>query len=86
MINGYRNHGQPVYQKQTLHANGANISFAELETFGLSDADLDTVFNAGVEVGMGPAKLRDIRDMLEQTYWWSIGANISATRIKGKMV
>jgi 2-oxoglutarate dehydrogenase E1 component len=40
----------------------------ELETFGLSEADMDTVFNAGVEVGLGPAKLRDIRQLLEETY------------------
>jgi 2-oxoglutarate dehydrogenase E1 component len=46
----------------------------ELETFGLEQSDLDTVFNAGVEVGMGPSKLRDIVDMLEQTYCGTIGA------------
>jgi hypothetical protein len=27
---------------------------------------MDTVFNAGVEVGLGPAKLRDIRQLLRR--------------------
>ena len=44
-----------------------------LENFDLSDADLDTVFQAGNEVGIGAAKLRDIIAHLESTYCHSIG-------------
>src|SRR5690606_12174331 len=52
----------------------------ELETFGLSEADLDTVFNAGIEVGLGPATLRDIRQLIEDTYCRSIGAEFKYIR------
>ena len=33
-----------------------------LENFGLSTADLDTVFQAGTEVGIGPSTLKEIID------------------------
>ncbi|HEX3008469.1 MAG TPA: 2-oxoglutarate dehydrogenase E1 component, partial [Bacteroidales bacterium] len=45
-----------------------------LENYDLSEADLDTVFRAGQEIGIGQAKLRDILDHLNQTYCQSIGA------------
>ncbi|HRD37961.1 MAG TPA: 2-oxoglutarate dehydrogenase E1 component, partial [Bacteroidia bacterium] len=45
-----------------------------LENFGLSDKDLETVFQAGNEIGIGPAKLKDIVAHLNQTYCQSIGA------------
>jgi 2-oxoglutarate dehydrogenase E1 component len=74
MINGYRTRGHLFTKTNPVRERRKYFPGKELETFGLSDADLDTVFNAGVEVGLGPAKLRDIRDMLEQTYCQSIGA------------
>ena len=74
MINGYRTRGHLFTKTNPVRERRKYFPGKELETFGLSDADLDTVFNAGVEVGMGPAKLRDIREMLEQTYCESIGA------------
>src|SRR5690606_23045187 len=57
----------------------------ELETFGLSESDLDTVFNAGVEVGLGPAKLRDILQLIEDTYCRSIGAEFKYIRNPDKI-
>src|SRR5690606_14215123 len=52
----------------------------ELATFGLSEEDMDTVFNAGVEVGLGPATLREIRQLVEDTYCRSIGAEFFFVR------
>ncbi|HTD98714.1 MAG TPA: 2-oxoglutarate dehydrogenase E1 component [Mucilaginibacter sp.] len=80
MINGYRTRGHLFTKTNPVRERRKYFPGKELETFGLSDADLDTVFNAGVEVGMGPAKLRDIRDMLEQTYCQSIGAEYKYIR------
>ncbi|HTI59843.1 2-oxoglutarate dehydrogenase E1 component [Mucilaginibacter sp.] len=74
MINGYRTRGHLFTKTNPVRERRKYFPGKELETFGLSDTDLETVFNAGVEVGMGPAKLREIRDMLEQTYCQSIGA------------
>ncbi|RFZ85918.1 2-oxoglutarate dehydrogenase E1 component [Mucilaginibacter terrenus] len=74
MINGYRTRGHLFTKTNPVRERRKYFPGKELETFGLSDADLDTVFNAGHEVGMGPAKLRDIRQMLEDTYCQTIGA------------
>jgi len=41
--------------------------------YGLGDADMDTVFNAGTLVGMTQAPLRDILAMLRETYCGTIG-------------
>src|ERR1700744_5598820 len=80
MINGYRTRGHLFTKTNPVRERRKYFPGKDLETFGLSDADLDTVFNAGVEVGIGPSKLRDIRDMLEQTYCQSIGAEYKYIR------
>ena len=45
----------------------------EIENFGLSQEDLDTVFNAGEIIGIGAQSLREIRKHLEAIYCDSIG-------------
>ena len=80
MINGYRTRGHLFTKTNPVRERRQYFPGKELETFGLSDADLDTVFNAGVEVGLGPAKLRDIRELIEQTYCQSIGAEYKYIR------
>lgn len=73
LINGYRQRGHlftktnPVRQRRTYEPTLA------LENFGLSDKDLDTIFQAGNEIGVGAAKLKDIIAHLEHTYCQSIG-------------
>lgn len=74
MIDGYRGRGHLFTKTNPVRERRKYYPGKELETFGLSDADLDTVFNAGRQVGLGPATLRDIRDLLEQTYCQTIGA------------
>jgi 2-oxoglutarate dehydrogenase E1 component len=77
LINGYRQRGHlftktnPVRQRRTYEPT------LDLVNFGLSDKDLETVFQAGNELGLGSAKLKDIVAHLEQTYCakvlvWSI--------------
>lgn len=74
LIAGYRQRGHlftktnPVRQRRTYEPTLA------LENFGLSDKDLETVFQAGNEIGIGPAKLKDVVSHLNQTYCQSIGA------------
>ena len=68
-------------RKPIPYANVENIHpTLAVENFGLSSSDLDSVFNAGVEVGLGPAKLKDIIALLEQTYCGSIGAEYRYVR------
>ena len=74
MINGYRTRGHLFTKTNPVRERRKYFPGKELDTFGLSDADLDTAFDAGVEVGLGKATLRDIRQLLEDTYCQSIGA------------
>ena len=80
MIDGYRSRGHLFSTTNPVRERRQYFPGKELETFGLSEADMDTVFNAGVELGMGPAKLRDIRKLLEVTYCGNIGAEYRYVR------
>ncbi len=80
LINGYRNRGHlftrtnPVRQRRTYTPTLA------LENFELSDKDLETVFQAGSQLGIGAAKLKDIISFLETTYCGSIGVEYAFLR------
>lgn len=81
LINLYRavghlfTHTNPVRERRKY-----SPTLDEIELIGLSDQDMDTVFQAGTEVGIGPAKLRDIIAVLKQTYCRSIGAEFRYIR------
>ena len=49
-----------------------NVTF-DLKNFGLSDADLNTEFEVGREIGMGKATLRQIIDKLQKVYVGTVG-------------
>lgn len=85
LIDGYRNRGHLFTKTNPVRERRSYYPGKELSTFGLSDADLDTVFNAGVELGIGPAKLRDIVAFVEQTYCQSIGAEFRYIRNPDKI-
>lgn len=74
LINGYRSRGHLFTQTNPVRERRQYRPPLAPETFGLAQSDLDTVFHAGNEIGIGPAKLRDIIAHLEQTYCQSIGA------------
>jgi 2-oxoglutarate dehydrogenase E1 component len=80
MIDGYRSRGHLFTKTNPVRERRKYFPGKELETFGLTDADLDTVFNAGVELGLGPAKLSEIRQVLETTYCQTIGAEYKYMR------
>lgn len=85
MINGYRTRGHLFTKTNPVRERRRYFPGKELETFGLDEKDLDTVFNAGVEVGLGPATLREIRELVEQTYCQSIGAEYKYIRNPDKI-
>ena len=85
MIHGYRDRGHLFTKTNPVRERRPYYPGKELATFGFTEADLDTVFSAGVEVGLGPAKLRDIRQLLEQTYCQSIGAEYKYIRSPEKI-
>lgn len=74
LVDGYRGRGHLFANTNPVRERRQHLPGLELSNFGLSEADLDTVFNAGHEIGIGPAKLRDIVQMLEETYCGTIGA------------
>jgi 2-oxoglutarate dehydrogenase E1 component len=73
LIDGYRTRGHlftktnPVRDRRTYSPNLA------IENFGLSAADLDTVFDAAKILGHQPATLKEIIRRLENLYCQSIG-------------
>ena len=73
LINGYRNRGHLFTKTNPVRERRKYSPTLEIENFGLEQSDLDTVFQAGEEVGIGAATLRDIIHHLEQTYCQSIG-------------
>ena len=74
LINGYRVRGHLFTQTNPVRERRKYLPTLEPENFGLDKTDLDTVFQAGSQIGIGAAKLRDIIAHLEQTYCQSIGA------------
>jgi 2-oxoglutarate dehydrogenase E1 component len=80
LIHGYRIRGHLFTKTNPVRERRKYSPTLELTNFGLSESDLDTVFQAGKEIGMGPAKLRDIITHLEQTYCISVGAEYKYIR------
>ncbi|MCC6369561.1 MAG: 2-oxoglutarate dehydrogenase E1 component [Bacteroidia bacterium] len=74
LINGYRMRGHLFTKTNPVRQRRKYKPDMSIEVFGLTEKDLDTVFQAGSEIGTGPAKLRDIVAVLEKTYCNSIGA------------
>lgn len=80
LITGYRQRGHLFTKTNPVRERRKYSPTLDIENFGLSQADLDTVFQAGNEIGIGAAKLRDIIAHLEQTYCQSIGAEFLFVR------
>ncbi|TNF45887.1 MAG: 2-oxoglutarate dehydrogenase E1 component, partial [Bacteroidetes bacterium] len=73
LINGYRNRGHLFTKTNPVRERRKYSPTLDIENFGLTEADMDMVFAAGEEVGIGPATLREIIHHLELTYCQSIG-------------
>lgn len=80
LINGYRQRGHLFTRTNPVRDRRTYTPTLDLVNFGLSEADLDTVFSAGNEVGIGPSRLRDIVALLEQTYCQSVGVEFMFIR------
>lgn len=80
LIEGYRTRGHLFTKTNPVRERRKYTPTLSIENFGLEPKDLDATFNAGVEVGLGAAKLKDIIALLEQTYCGSIGAEYRYVR------
>lgn len=70
---GYRTRGHFFTDTNPVRDRREYAPDLSIENFGLEKGDLEKTFNAGVELGIGPAKLKDIIAHLEATYCESIG-------------
>jgi 2-oxoglutarate dehydrogenase E1 component len=80
LINGYRSRGHLFTLTNPVRERRKYAPTLDIENFDLSQNDLDTVFHAGTQIGIGPAKLRDIVAHLKLTYCRSIGAEFKYMR------
>lgn len=80
LIHAYRHRGHLFTRTNPVRERRKYAPTLDLENFGLSDADLSTVFQAGNEVGLGPASLSDIVNHLRACYCQSIGVEFMYIR------
>jgi 2-oxoglutarate dehydrogenase E1 component len=84
LINAYRERGHLFSKTNPLRERRKWVPTLDLENFGLQQSDLDKHFNAGAEIGLGSAKLRDIIALLEETYCGHIGSEFMHIREPAK--
>jgi 2-oxoglutarate dehydrogenase E1 component len=73
LIDDYRARGHLFTATNPVRERRKYAPTLDLENYELEEADLNTIFQAGEEVGLGPASLRDIISHLNDTYRKSIG-------------
>ncbi len=86
LIRGIRARGHMAANIDPLYPVRKKDPSLNLADFNLSDKDLDTVFEAGIEVFGRPATLREINDALRKVYIGNIGFEyqyIRDRKIKG---
>ncbi|WP_406685078.1 2-oxoglutarate dehydrogenase E1 component [Seonamhaeicola sp. MEBiC1930] len=73
LIDGYRSRGHLFTKTNPVRDRRAYSPTLDLKNFGLSENDLDAVFNAGEKLGLEAQPLREIIKHLELIYCDSIG-------------
>ncbi|MFH6768448.1 2-oxoglutarate dehydrogenase E1 component [Gaetbulibacter aquiaggeris] len=73
LIDGYRTRGHLFTRTNPVRTRRTYEPTLAIENFGLSESDLDTVFNAGEVLGIGAQSLRNIIFHLNKIYCSSIG-------------
>jgi 2-oxoglutarate dehydrogenase E1 component len=73
LIHAYRSRAHLLSKTNPVRDRKDREARLELIDFGLTDSDLETVFQAGEEIGIGAAKLKDIIDTLAYIYEGTIG-------------
>ncbi len=73
LIDAYRSRGHLFTKTNPVRERRQYSPTLELHNFGLSDADLNTKFNAGEILGIGSSTLHEILDHLQKIYCDAIG-------------
>ena len=80
LIKAFRSRGHLLSKTNPVRERKDRQPRLGLADYALSDADLDTVFQAGVFLGIGPATLRQIQEALHKIYAGTIGFEYSYIR------
>ncbi len=80
LIYSYRSFAHLISNTNPVRERRKHVIKLALEDFGLSDADLNTEFEVGSEVGLGKATLKSIIDKLRKVYCGPIGFEYSHIR------
>lgn len=80
MIDDYRRRGHLFTKTNPVRIRRKYTPTLDLENYGLTKADLNTIFEAGTEIGIGKAPLHKIIEHLEDTYCRSIGVEYAHIR------
>jgi len=73
LITAYRRRGHLFTKTNPVRTRRSYTPTLEIENFDLTQDDLNTMFEAGKEIGIGRATLKDIVAHLDETYCKSIG-------------
>jgi len=85
LIDGYRIRGHLFTKTNPVRERRKYSPTLDIENFGLSERDLDTVFNAGEIIGIGTDTLRKIIDHLQRIYCDAIGVEYMYIRDPDKV-
>lgn len=73
LIYAYRSRGHLKSNTNPVRKRRDHKAYLDISDFGLTEADLDTEFDAGKEIGIGRASLRKIIDALRWIYMGTVG-------------
>jgi 2-oxoglutarate dehydrogenase E1 component len=73
LIHAYRSRAHLKSKTNPVRERKDRKALLDLKDFGLTESDLDLVFEAGNEIGIGPATLRKIIEALKHIYEGTIG-------------
>ena len=80
LIQAYRKKGHLVAKTNPIRERKDRHARLELDNFGLTDADLETEFEAGKFILAGKSKLKDIITRLQQCYTYHVGVEYGTMR------
>ena len=80
LIDAYRKRGHLFTLTNPVRDRRKHTPTLDYTNFGLEENDMETVFQAGNEIGIGPSKLSDIIDHLNIVYCQSIGVEFMYIR------
>lgn len=80
LIQAYRQRGHLFTQTNPVRTRRKYAPTLDFSNFSLDEKDFETVFQAGTEIGIGPAKLSTIVNHLKETYCRSVGVEFMFIR------